>query len=59
MVMSFQSEARDVSGSETPRIHHAARQRRCRMADRGARAQQGTMIHEAAGGELRALGLFE
>jgi len=29
------------------------------MADRGARAQQGTMIHEAAGGELRALGLFE
>jgi hypothetical protein len=26
-VLSFQSEAREASGSETPRVHHAARRR--------------------------------
>ena len=33
---SFRSEAREASGGETPRVHHAAR-RRGRVADGGAR----------------------
>src|SRR5215813_14685357 len=35
-VLSFLSEAREASGSETPRVHHAAR-RRGGVAARGAR----------------------
>src|SRR5258705_11552912 len=36
-VLSFLSKAREASGSETPRVHHAAR-RRGGVAARGARA---------------------
>src|SRR6516165_5175294 len=39
-VLSFLSEAREVSGSETAPVHHAAR-RRGIMAARGARAAAG------------------
>jgi|SRR5215471_3087566 len=39
-VLSFLSEAREVSGSETPHVHHAAR-RRGRVAAGGARAAAG------------------
>src|SRR5262245_35796435 len=37
-VLSFLSEAREVSGSETARLHHAARRRSGCVAARGARA---------------------
>src|SRR5262245_45327334 len=37
-VLSFRSKARETSGSEATRVHHAARQRGSRLADRGARA---------------------
>src|SRR5262249_7484213 len=37
-VLSFRSEAREVLGSETTRVHHAAQRRGTRMAARGARA---------------------
>src|SRR5262245_57465033 len=39
-VLSFLSEAREASGSEAPRVHHAAR-RRGGMAARGAPAMPG------------------
>src|SRR5262245_62029849 len=38
-VLSFQSEAREASGSETPRVHHFTR-RRGPVAAHGARKQQ-------------------
>src|SRR5262249_6978050 len=37
-VLSFRSEAREVLGSETARVHHAARRHGSRVAARGARA---------------------
>src|SRR5262245_38856522 len=37
-VLSFLSEAREVSGSEKARVHHAARRRGGRVAARGASA---------------------
>src|SRR5262245_62843612 len=37
-VLSFLSEAREVSGSETARVHHASRRRGSRLAARGTRA---------------------
>ena len=40
-MLSFLSEAREASGSETPRVHHAARRRGCRVAARGAGAAAG------------------
>ena len=36
-VLSFRSGAREASGSETPRLHDAARRRSGRLAARGAR----------------------
>ena len=39
--LSFRSEAREASGSEPPRFHHAARRRGGRAAARGARAAAG------------------
>ena len=39
-MLSVLSEAREVSGSETPHVHHAAR-RRSRVAAGGARAAAG------------------
>jgi hypothetical protein len=39
-VLSFLSEAREVSGSETPHVHHAARRRGC-VAARDARTAAG------------------
>src|SRR5262249_20671655 len=40
-VLYFRSEAREVLGSETARVHLAARRRGGRMATRGARAGAG------------------
>jgi hypothetical protein len=38
-VLSFQSEAREASGSETPRVYHVARRRCGGVAARGARGE--------------------
>src|SRR5262249_45572621 len=38
-VLSLQSEAREVLGSETARVHHASRRRGGRVAPRGAGAE--------------------
>ena len=40
-VLSFPSEAREASGSETPPVHHPSRQRGGRVAARVARAAAG------------------
>src|SRR5215813_12252680 len=40
-VLSFLSKAREASGSETPRVHHASRRRGSSVAARGARAAAG------------------
>src|SRR6516165_10928608 len=37
-VLSFRSGAREASGNETPRLHHATRRRGSGVAPRGARA---------------------
>jgi len=47
-VLSFRSEAREASGSETARFHHAAR-RRGGVADHGARRNIETVFRWAEG----------
>ena len=44
-VLSFRSDAREVSGSETARLHHAARWRGGCVAVRGARAGASVLAH--------------
>src|SRR5262245_47315748 len=60
-VLSFRSEAREVLGSETTRVHHAARRRGGGMAARSARAAGGwdaphRRAHEPYRGRWRGSG---